>query len=174
MKLTKWMSFALIFSLSINAAVLAFVGFRLYNEIGPDHRRAQERLRSVRERSGGEFRVFQRTLPREVRKKLKESVKSRQPDLQQHFDTMKMSREAISELLSKDEVNNVALNAAFTELREAHVAVQTIMQEETILALESLSKEQRLRVVEGLKNREQRRQKKIKRRNDRDQDKKPN
>lgn len=160
MKITKWMSFALIFSLSINAAVLAFVGLRVFKEGGPSVRGSNDRVQVVRNRPGGEFRIFQRTLPRDVRGNLREAVKKRQPDLQQHFDTMHKSREAITVLLNEENINNVALNAAFTELREANVAVQTIMQEETIIALESLTKEQRLRVVEGLKARNARHMKK--------------
>lgn len=156
MKITKWMSFALILSLSINAMVLAFVGFRLYKGMARYDRGPSERVTEVRNRPGGDFRLFQRSLPRDVRKGLREAVKMRQPDLMIHFDTMHMSREAITVLLSEETINNVALNAAFTELREANVAVQTILQEETIIALESLTKEQRAKVVEGLKKRNSR------------------
>jgi len=87
--------------------------------------------------------AFLRSLPEEARPVLRESFRARRPELRAKIMAVAEARGEVADLLAREDLDRVRLDAAFVELRARTAAVQTLLHEIVAEAMVDLPPEVR-------------------------------
>ena len=144
---TRWLAAALVASIILNIFFAAFLIGRHYWHDGGRHRH---------ERHGEtltmrlELKALGAALPEEAREALRKSMRARRDEVLPKIAAIHAARREIIRLLSADELDAAALEAAFDRLARGLVDLQRPLEETILEAARRMTPEERQRMAAAL------------------------